>query len=385
MRIVVFTGKGGVGKTTIAAATGVLLAEKGLKTLVISTDPAHSLSDTLNTAPSEEPKEVINNLYIQEVDVNKEIERNWGPVKQFFSGLLMGRGFDEITADELSVFPGMEEVFSLILLRNHYLENSYDAIIVDCAPTAETLRLLSIPDIARWYTERIFRIEKAFFRKVRPLAKYFTDAPLPSDDVFTCMEKLYLNLEGVRKLLTDSEISSVRLITNPERVVLRETLRTYTFLHLFGFSVDAVVVNRILPKLKKGFGKRWRTIQEKYIKEVEENFYPIPVLKAIHFDREIVGIRRLRRFGRLVYGDKKPEEVLFKENPIEIGQEGEFFVLKLRIPFVPKGDIDAIVRGDELTVKLRNFKRTFILPRALYEKELVEAKYEDGLLKFLFK
>ena len=384
-RIIVYTGKGGVGKTTIAAATGVLISHMGYKTLVMSTDPAHNLSDTFETQATWEPMEVAENLFIQEVDVNREIERNWGPVKQFFEGLFMERGLDEISADELSVFPGMDEVFSLILMRDHYLEGRFDVIVVDCAPTAETLRLLSVPDIARWYTERLFKIEKGFFRKVRPLAKHFVDAPIPGEDVFACVEKLYLNLEGVRKLLTDPELSSVRLVTNPEKVVLKETLRTYTFLHLFGFSVDAVIVNKILPKIRKGFGKKWRAVQERYISEIEASFYPIPVIKAMHFDREIVGIRRLRSFGKKVFGDRNPVDIFFKEKPIEIAQEGDTYVLKLRIPFVPKEDIDAVVRGDELTVRIKNFKRTFVLPRALYERELKEASYQDGVLRFIFQ
>ena len=384
-RIIVYTGKGGVGKTTIAAATGVLISQMGYKTLVMSTDPAHSLSDTFEIQATWEPMEVVDNLFIQEVDVNREIERNWGPVKQFFEGLFMERGLDEISADELSVFPGMDEVFSLILMRDHYLEGRFDVIVVDCAPTAETLRLLSVPDIARWYTERLFKIEKGFFRKVRPLAKHFVDAPIPGEDVFACVEKLYLNLEGVRKLLTDPELSSVRLVTNPEKVVLKETLRTYTFLHLFGFSVDAVIVNKILPKIRKGFGKKWRAVQERYISEIEASFYPIPVIKAMHFDREIVGIRRLRSFGKKVFGDRNPVDIFFKEKPIEIAQEGDAYVLKLRIPFVPKEDIDAVVRGDELTVRIKNFKRTFVLPRALYERELKEASYQDGVLRFIFQ
>ncbi len=384
-RIIVYTGKGGVGKTTIAAATGVLISRMGYKTLVMSTDPAHSLSDTFGTQATWEPMEVVDNLFIQEVDVNREIERNWGPVKQFFEGLFMERGLDEISADELSVFPGMDEVFSLILMRDHYLEDRFDIIVVDCAPTAETLRLLSVPDIARWYTEKLFKIEKGFFRKVRPLAKHFVDAPIPGEDVFACVEKLYLNLEGVRKLLTDPELSSVRLVTNPEKVVLKETLRTYTFLHLFGFSVDAVIINKILPKIKKGFGKRWRAVQEKYISEIEASFYPIPVIKAMHFDREIVGTRRLRSFGRKIFVDRNPVDIFFKEKPIEISQEGDAYVLKLKIPFVPKEEIDAIVRGDELTVRIKNFKRTFVLPRALYERELKGAKYQDGVLRFVFQ
>ncbi len=384
MRVILFTGKGGVGKTTVAAATGILTSERGSKTLVVSTDPAHSLSDAFGVPSFYEPLEVLPNLFIQEVDVNEEVKRNWGPVRQFFEGLMMERGLDEISAEELSIFPGMEEVFSLITLRDHYLEGKYDVIVMDCAPTAETLRLLSIPDVARWYTDKIFRVQGKVLKVASSIGKLFTDRPLPGEDVLSCIEKLYTNLEGVRAILTDHETSSVRLVMNPEGVVVKETLRTYTFLHLFGFSVDAVIINRVLPKIRKGFGKRWRALQEKYIKEAEASFYPIPVILGRHLDREVVGIRRLRRFGLLLYGDRDPGEIFFKEKPMDIGEEDGKKVLKLLIPFAPKHEIESFVRGEELTVRIKNFKRSFILPRALYERELVEAKYEDGFLKFYF-
>ncbi len=384
MRVIVFTGKGGVGKTTIAAATGVLVSERA-KTLVMSTDPAHSLSDAFNTTPSNKPKEIAENLFIQEIDVNEEIRKNWGPIKQFFEGILMEKGLDEVTAEELSVFPGMEEVFSLIAMRDHFIEGSYDVIIMDCAPTAETLRLLSIPDVARWYTEKLLGLQGKVLKVATAIGKLFTDRPLPGEDAAACLEKLYINLEGVRKILTDSSTSSVRMVINPEKVVLRESLRMYTFLHLFGFSVDAIIVNRILPKIRKGFGKRWRKLQERYIEEAEASFYPVPIFYGIHLDREVVGIRRLKKLGNLIYGDKKPEDIFHVEKPLEIESENGKMVLKLLIPFVPKHEIKSLVRGSELTVVIKNFKRTFILPRALSERDLKEARYEDGYLKFYFE
>ncbi len=386
MRIILFTGKGGVGKTTVSAATAIRLADLGYRTIVLSTDAAHSLSDSLDMPIGWAPTRVLDNLFAQEIDVNQEIKRNWGPIKHFIEQFLKSRGFSDVIAEELSVFPGMEEVFSMLLLKDIYLEAEYDVVVIDCAPTGDTLRFLSVPDVAKWYMEKIFHIERRIFKAIRPIAQRFVDPPLPSDDVFASIEKLYINLRGVKDLLTDPDISSVRIVTNPEKMVLKESQRAYTFLHLFGFSIDSIILNRVFPKdaTKDQFVSSWVKIQETYLKSIEESFSPLPILFANQHNKEIFGIDALREFAFEIYKDKDPKEIFYKEKPVEIVQEDSGYYLWLKLPFIPKEDFEIWSRGDELTIKIKNFKRTFLLPRALYTRKIVDANFENGGIKIRF-
>ena len=263
VRIILFTGKGGVGKTTIAAATAYRCAELGYKTLIYSTDAAHSLSDSFNKEIGRKRIAITHNLYAQEIDVNEELKKNWGPIKDFIKQFLKHRGLDNVIADELAVFPGMEEIFSMLELKERYVEGLFEVIIIDCAPTGETLRLLAGPDIAKWYMEKIFNIERTVFKAVRPMARHFVDLPLPGDDVFESMESLYKNLVGIKEVLTDREVSSIRIVLNPEKMVIKESQRAYTFLNLFGYMVDAVIANRVLPaEVKDPYYGEWKKIQK---------------------------------------------------------------------------------------------------------------------------
>jgi len=327
MRIILFTGKGGVGKTSIAAATAHRCAELGYKTMIYSTDAAHSLSDSFNKEIGKKKVSISRNLYAQEIDVNEELKKNWGPIKDFIQQFLKHRGFENVIADELAVFPGMEEVFSMLELKERYVENFFDVIIIDCAPTGETLRLLAGPDIAKWYMEKIFTIERTVFKAVRPLAQHFVDMPLPGEDVFDSMESLYKNLVGIKDVLTDREVSSIRIVLNPEKMVIRESQRAYTFLNLFGYMVDAVIVNRLLPReVKDPYYGEWKKIQKTYMKEIRSSFHPLPILSSRLWNKEIIGLALLSKMAEEIYGDDDPSQIYYKERPIEVNSSNEITI-----------------------------------------------------------
>ena len=385
MRIILFTGKGGVGKTSIAAATALRCADLGYKTKVYSTDAAHSLADSFNKEIGSTDTVIKKNLVAQEIDVNEEIRRNWGPIQGFIQQFLKYRGMENLIAEEMAVFPGMEEVFSLLELKDRVAREDFDVVIIDCAPTGDTLRLLACPDIAKWYMEKIFNIERKVFKAVRPVVRRFVDMPLPTDDVFDSMEGLYKNLIGIKEVLTDREISSIRIVLNPEKMVIKESQRAYTFLNLFGYSVDAVIANRILPEeIKDPYYRKWKEIQAKHMKEVEASFSPLPIFLSKFWDQEVVGMKLLSRMAEDVYGDKDPTSVFFKEKPMEITGSDGCYDLYLKLPFATKEDLDIWVHGDELTIKFLNFKRNILLPRALSSLKLRKAEFIGNTLKVNF-
>jgi len=385
VRIILFTGKGGVGKTSIAAATAYRCAELGHKTMIYSTDAAHSLTDSFNKEIGKKRVNITRNLCAQEIDVNEELKNNWGPIKDFIQQFLRYRGFENIIADELAVFPGMEEVFSLLELKKRYVEGFFDVIIIDCAPTGETLRLLAGPDIAKWYMEKIFHIERKVFKAVRPVANRFVDMPLPGDDVFDSMQGLYKNLIGVKEVLTDREVSSIRIVLNPEKMVIKESQRAYTFLNLFGYMVDAVIANRLLPQeVRDPYYVEWKKIQKIYMKEIKNYFHPLPVLSSKLWNKEIIGQSLLAKMAEEVYGDDDPSQIYCKEKPIEIKSSNGSYYLLLKLPFADKKDLDMWVNGDELIIQYKNFKRNITLPRALASLELKEAVLKNNMLKVRF-
>ncbi|MDY6855517.1 MAG: TRC40/GET3/ArsA family transport-energizing ATPase [Thermodesulfobacteriota bacterium] len=385
MRIILFTGKGGVGKTTVSAATAVRCANLGYKTLIISTDSAHSLADSFDMEIGNQPTYITDNLYGEEIDINYEIKKNWGPIQSFMQDFLKYRGFGSIIAEELSVFPGMEEVFSLLQLKDFYMEESYDVIIIDCAPTGDAFRLLAVPDIAKWYMERIFNVERILFKAVRPVAKRLVDMPLPSDNVFESMEGLYKNLIGMKELLTDIEISSIRLVINPEKMVIKESQRAFTFLNLFGFSVDAIIANRIIPQdVKDPFYSKWKDIQKKHLTEANESFRPLPLFSLGLLDQEITGIELLSKIGNTLYDRKDPTEVFYSEKPIDITESNGSYYLCIRLPFATKENIDMWKKGEELIIKVNNYKRNIHLPRFLTSLKMGDVKMIDEKLTIRF-
>jgi arsenite-transporting ATPase len=385
MRVILFTGKGGVGKTTVAAATAVRSAAAGARTLVMSTDPAHSLADSFEFEIGSDPTEIAPNLWGQQIDAQERLEDNWREIQDYFVQLMNWAGTETIQAEELTVIPGIDEIFSLIDVRTHVESGAFDAVVVDCAPTAETLRLLSLPEVMNWYIERIFPVERRVVKAVRPMLSRMTTLPIAGDQVFAAIERLHRNLDAVKQILTDEKISSVRLVVNPEKMVIAEARRTYTYLGLFGYRVDAVVVNRIIPDdvTDPYFGK-WKDIQTEHLATVHESFDPVPILTSRLFDREMVGIPLLREMGSEVYGDRPAMDVLYHDEPIRVRKRGTGYVLSMRLPFVSRDDMDIHRRGEELFVRVGSYKRNLILPQSLRRMAVREANFAGDRLEILF-
>ncbi len=385
MRVLLFTGKGGVGKTSVSAATALATARSGLRTLAMSTDPAHSLADSFDTPLGDQPTTVAPGLDAVQLDAQVRLEDNWREIQDYLIALLRWSGIGEVQAEELSVLPGLEEIFSLIDVQRFASQRRYDVIVVDCAPTAETLRLLSLPDALGWYMERIFPIERKVARVVRPVLGQMTSMPLPGEALHGSVEKLYRNLEEVRDLLSDTETTSVRLVTNAEKMVVEESRRTYTYLSLFGYHVDAVVVNRLIPDdVTDPWFDRWKVRQAAHMDTIAESFGEVPVLTAPLFDDEMVGVERLQLLGEAVYGDARPHAVLHAGSPLTFEPDGDGWILSVALPFVAKGGVDAFTRGDELYVKVGSYTRSILLPAALRRCHIVAAGLTDGRLRLEF-
>lgn len=382
MRIVIYTGKGGVGKTSVAAATAVKLAKQGKRTLVLSTDAAHSLADSLGTVIGPDPVPISENLWGQEVNSLRETERNWGAVQGWLTTLLDKAQLTDITTEEMLVFPGMEELFSLLQIKEHAMSGQFDVLVVDCAPTGETLRLLSYPNVLNWWLEKIFPTERKLIKLVRPVAKIVNKVELPSDDVLDSVEQLARGLEEMQRIVLDPEITSVRIVVNPEKMVLAEAKRSFTYLNLFGFNTDAVIVNRVLPdEAGEGFFAHWRELQRKYENEIVENFQPLPILKAPMMPKEVIGLPVLEELADIVFGAEDPSAKLYQGRTELIREVDGELHLELMIPFVDKAALDLTQTGDELTVNAGAYKRKVILPRVLTGRQVTGAKYaEDRLI-----
>ncbi|MFQ6098348.1 MAG: ArsA family ATPase [Armatimonadota bacterium] len=386
MRIILMTGKGGVGKTSVATATAVLCAEMGKRTLVVSTDAAHSLGDSLGRKVGHEPVEVGENLFAQEIDVQAEIDEAWGAVRDYHVALFASQGVNDVVAEEMSVFPGMEELASLLRIKAHLDEGAYDVLIVDCAPTGSTLRLLSLPETLRWYMRRLFHIERAAMRTIRPVAQRLTNIPLPADEVYAAFLDLYNRIDGVKQQLCDPRNASVRLVTNPERMAIEESRRAFTHLCLYGMPTDAVIANRQMPAaVTDPYFEEWKRVQAEHMEEIRSAFAPLPVLTVPLMRSEIVGMERLREMGRAIYGDRDPTAVMCDETPvkIEVG-EGDEHLLKLKLPFATKEKIELLKRGADLTITANGQRRNVLLPYALARMETRGARFEDDWLVVRF-
>ena len=386
MRTILFTGKGGVGKTTLAAATALLSARRGHKTLVISTDAAHSLSDSFEVQLGNSPQKIAPNLCGQEVNALEEIENKWGEIKTYLTALFASLGMDTIEAEELSVFPGMEELFSLMEIRRYNQTGDYDVIIVDCAPTGDTLRLLSAPEITGWYLKHIFPIQRTAAKAVRPMASRLLPFPFPEDSVFAAMKKLTGQLAEMKDILEDGRKTSIRLVINPEKMVIKEAQRAYTFFSLFGYAVDLIIVNRVLPSsIEDPYFKKWKSLQEGYLRLIEESFAPTPILEAKLHSQEIVGLPCLEKMADSVYGDDDPARLFFAQKPIRIEKEDGRFVLSLHLPFVEKRELDLFQKGEELFIRVGSLKRNILLPRILLNHTVSGAKFDKESLKITFQ
>jgi arsenite/tail-anchored protein-transporting ATPase len=383
-RTILYTGKGGVGKTSVAAATARRCAAAGARTLALSTDPAHSLADALGTPLGTDPTPVAPNLDAQQVQAQDELERNWASVQDWLGELLVERGVDRISAEELTVPPGMDELFSLLALKDHHAEGAYDVIVVDCAPTGETLRLLSFPDVARWWIEKIFPQQGRILSAARPFARAMLDVELPGEEVLDEIGALVRNLVAMNELLRDRERVSLRLVMNPDRMVVDEARRTFTYLNLYGFLTDAVVVNRVFPAEVDGYFGAWRARQQEQLRDIEDAFAPVPVLQAPYFADEVVGPEKLDELAAALFADVAPDAVLHDRiaHQLDVGEEGA--TLRLELPFARKGDVALKKIGQELIVRVDGHKRTLVLPPALATHRPAGATLRDGALEVTF-
>ncbi len=385
MRILLVTGKGGVGKTTVAAATALAAADGGHRTLVTSTDPAHSLADALAVHLGSEPTNVVPGLDGQQIDTQRQLDKYWGSIRRQLINVLDWGGAGGIEAEEFLVFPGMDELFALLEVNLHARSGVYDVIVVDCAPTAETLRLLSLPEVLSWYFEKVLPTERRLMKAARPILSRLTDLPLPQDEVFTSAQSVFTSIEEVKELMADPRVTAARLVVNPEKMVIDEARRTYSYLGLFGYGIDGVVVNRVLPdEVADPYFERWRSIQKGHLDTVDDAFAEVPRLHLRLFDDEMVGVDRLRFMAGELYGERDPILDFEATHPFRIIDAEGGISMEMDIPFVEKSELDVYRSGHELYIQVGPYRRSFILPDALHRREVTRARLEDGTLTVSF-
>jgi arsenite-transporting ATPase len=384
-RILLFTGKGGVGKTTTAAATALRCADAGLRTIVLSTDPAHSLADAFDVPLTSVGSPITPMLWGQQLDAQERLEDAWGEIQGYLQEVLGWAGLDAVEAEELSVIPGLDEIFSLSDIKSFAESGTWDVIVVDCAPTAETIRFLSLPDILSWYMDRIFPMERRLVKAVRPILTRVTSLPVAGEEVFDATRRFYDRLDGVRELLTDGDRTSVRLVVNPERMVIAEARRLSTYLSLFGYRVDAVIANRLLPDaVTDPWFKAWKEAHAEHLSAIEEGFSPLPVLRAELAPDELVGVERLRTFGELLYGECDAAAVLHHGQPLSVTRRGEDYILSLELPFADQDDLDLGRVEDELLVRVGPYRRGIVLPDSLKRRSVSGARMVEDRLEVTF-
>lgn len=379
MRIILFTGKGGVGKTTAAAATALHAARKGIKTLVISTDPAHSLSDALDIELSPEPTEIEPNLWGQEFDVYYSMKKYWGNMRELMRTIFRWQGVDNIVAEELSVLPGMEEASAFLWIEKYYSEGDYQLLIIDSAPTGETLTLLSLPQVTQSWLTKAFPGQSFAVKTMGKVIRKTMDIPL--DKGYEELETLFGKLEKIQKIFVNPNVTSIRLVANPERMVIQEAKRAYTYLQLYGYNVDAVIVNRIMPKEAGGtlFAKYLES-QARHLQDLEESFAPLPILKVPHKGQEVFGLKLLESIGKSIYGDKDPTPVFHNENPFEVHESGEQYEIRIKLPLVEEDELELKKFGDELVIDIGNRRRNVFLPKFANFLTLESYQYDEPWL-----
>jgi arsenite/tail-anchored protein-transporting ATPase len=392
MRILLFTGKGGVGKTSLAAATGVRLAELNHRTLVMSIDPAHSLADSFDLATdlfhaqTSDPLPISDRLSIFELNIQKEIRRHWQEISSYVTSVLRTTGISGVEAEELAILPGMEELSAMMYINQYRREQRYDVIVLDAAPTAESLRFISMPTTLDWYMKHIFPFQRNLLKAVRPIANRVAPFELPTDSYFANIRDLFEKLEGVDDLMEDPHTTSVRLVTNPEKMVLRETQRAFVYFSLHGLTVDSVVVNRLLPaEVQDTWFNEWHMSQDKVLKEIEEYFAPVPVRRVPLFAHEILGKHRLRELARVLYHDQDPATVTRTEKPYTFGKTDGVYEIRLLLPFAAKGEVALFKKGDELVVEIGTLRRHIGLPRSMATLVPSRAKLDNQVLKVEMK
>jgi arsenite/tail-anchored protein-transporting ATPase len=386
LRTILYTGKGGVGKTSVAAATALKAARSGKKVLVMSTDPAHSLSDVFDEEVGSEPREMASGLYAQEMDHGRILEEYWAEIQEYMTTFFEWQGADSLAAEELAMLPGMDELFGLLMVRRHHDAGLYDALIVDAAPTGETLRLLSLPDQMSWYVEKVFPVQRRAAKVVRPFARRVrTDSlpPLPEDSFFGALQRFYKAVVSVEDILTDGENASVRLVVNAEKMVIAEARRAYTYLNLYDYRVDAVVVNRLLPDaVSDPYFVKWREAQGRHLAVIEDSFSPIPIFKARLFDREMYGLEALEMLSEEVFGDEEPLRLHFRGPTHEIVKSNGGYEVVLNLPLVEKKNVNLSKKGAELLVRVGGgYKRNIMLPDSMVRLAAAGAKIEGDKLR----
>jgi len=389
MRVILMTGKGGVGKTSVAAATGLRCAEVGYKTLVLSTDPAHSLADSFDMELSHDPRLVRPNLWGAELDALMELESNWGAVKRYITQVLQARGLEGVEAEELAILPGMDEIFSLVRMKRHYDEKEFDVLIIDSAPTGTALRLLSLPEVAGWYMRRFYKPLQKMSAVLRPIVEPFfkpiAGFSLPDNAVMDAPYEFYQQLEALETVLTDNLQTSVRLVTNPEKMVIKESLRAHAYLSLYNVSTDMVIANRIIPdEVTDPFFQRWKENQQQYRQEIHDNFRPLPIREIPLFSEEMCGLAALDRLKQVLYGDEDPAQVYYKETTLRVVQDKDQYSLEVYLPGIPKTQVELSKSGDELNIRIGNHRRNLVLPQALAALQPSGAKMEEDYLKIRF-
>ena len=388
MRILLFSGKGGVGKTSLAAATGLQLSRLGRRTLVMSVDPAHSLADSFNLGGdlfhgrTGDPYPINERLDIQEVNIQVEIRRHWQEIAAYITGVLRTTGLTGIEADELAILPGMEELSAMMYINQYRREQRYDVIVLDAAPTAESMRFVSMPTTLDWYMKHIFPFQRNLLKAVRPIANRMAPIELPPDTYFGNIQDLFAKLEGVDDVMEDPQITSVRLVTNAEKMVLRETQRAFVYFSLHGLTVDTVVVNRLLPaEVTDAWFNEWHSSQDTIVHEIEDYFAPVPVKKVPLFTHEVLGKQRLEDLARVLYAeDEDPSAVTRTEKPYTFGKENGLYEIRVLLPFATKGEIELFKKGDELVVQIGTFRRHIGLPRSMAALMPSRAKLESKVL-----
>ena len=384
-RILLFTGKGGVGKTTVAAATALQCARAGLRTLILSTDPAHSLADAFDAGLDSRPLSVAEGLWAQQLDATERFEEVWGEVQAYLAKLMDWAGVDGIEAEELSIIPGLDEIFALTDIVDSATSGAWDVVVVDCAPTAETIRLLSLPEVLRWYMERVFPVSRTVTKLVRPLVSKVTSIPVAEDSVFKATIAFYERMGSVRALLTDGERATVRLVVNPERLVVAEARRTATYLSLYGYRVDAVIANRLLPEeVSDPWFKAWKETHAEHLSAICEGFAPTPVLRATLASTELIGNDALDEFGAELYAGLDPAAILYRDEPLRVDRDGAEYVLHISLPFVERDELEVGRHRGELLVRVGPQRRSIVLPDALSRRRVLGAALSAGTLAVRF-
>ena len=384
MRIILYTGKVGVGKTTLSAATGLKAAQQGYRTLVISTDPAHSLSDSYDVELTSTPLQIVTNLWAMEVNVLQDIQHYWGDLQTSLSALLVTRGFDNVVADELAVMPGMEEVSSLLHLDEKAESGEYDLIILDCAPTGETIRLISMPDVIDWYLEHLFQVSLKGTGIFEPVLK--TALSIPTQAISKSFEALFSGVSRVQKRLMDPEQTSIRVVLTPEKMVLKEALRSFTYFSLFGYNVDAAILNRVVQKSDNGgFLDQLKSMQTAYIEQCKQSFEPVPIITLPLLSGEVVGIKALNEIAMTAFVDYNPTEILYRGKVQEVYKDGNEYILKRSFPGFELKKFDLRKKGDELILTIGNVRKSIVLPTTLASLEPVGAEFKQGELQIRFR